>query len=392
MPHDLDQPRPIHRRQFLGLGLAALGSSWLFACGGKTEAPVVASRSAAAGKKGLIIGASRAVSPTGENGFWLGTVDFDQPEVQVAHMKMPFFGHGMVPHPIERQRLAVFEKRGRGACEVDLAVGGVTRMIETLPNREFYGHGAFSADGKLCYAAESDVEDDYVGVIALRDATTMAIIGEFPSFGSAPHDLHLIDGGRRMVVTNGGDKWGGEVLPSVTIIDVAKRSLIEKIEFDGPRINAGHVAIAQDGGLAIVSAPREGMGDGKKEIGALSLRPAGGKLVTMREPEAVTSAMISETLSVAIHEGRRLVAATTPLGNLVTFWDLDRCRHVASLEFDGPRGVVLSEDQSEFIVSYGTGKGFITRISVATLKEVPGSKPVSTVITGSHLINYRWNA
>ncbi len=386
MPAFDDRFVPISRRRFLGLVAVGGAGAWLLGCGkeGATEI--------ATGPKGLILGASRQVNRDGRSRHWLGFVDLDTPEPTTRRMALPFFAHGMVPHPVHRERLALFEKRGRGACEVDLARGAVRRMIETLDHREFYGHGAFSPDGKLCYATESDIEDDYVGVVAIRDAETMKIVGEFPTFGSAPHDCHLIDGGRRMVITNGGDRWGGAAAPSVTIIDVARQELIERIEFDTPRLNAGHVAIATDDSLAIVSAPREGMPDLEKEPGAVTLRPSGGKLITMREPADVAAKMLSETLSVAIDERRHLVGATNPAGDIVTFWDLDRCRHLGSLELENARGIVLTEDGNEFVVSYGKDDGFVVRISTETLKPVAAARPVPTVIGGSHLINYRFDA
>jgi hypothetical protein len=45
-------------------------------------------------------------------------------------------------------RVVVFEKIGPGAAEIDLKSGRVTRGIRPAQGRWFYGHGAFSPDGK----------------------------------------------------------------------------------------------------------------------------------------------------------------------------------------------------------------------------------------------------
>ena len=62
------------------------------------------------------------------------------------------------------------------------------------PDRHFFGHGAFSADGRLLYATENDYERAR-GMIGVRDATDgYRQIGEFPAHGMEPHDIALLDG------------------------------------------------------------------------------------------------------------------------------------------------------------------------------------------------------
>ena len=74
----------------------------------------------------------------------------------------------------------------------------------TKPDRHFFGHGVFSADGKLLYTTENDY-DGARGVIGVRDATDgYQQIGEFPAHGMEPHDIQLLADGRTMVIANGG--------------------------------------------------------------------------------------------------------------------------------------------------------------------------------------------
>ena len=54
---------------------------------------------------------------------------------------------------------------------------GHARRDQSDLGREFYGHGAFSPDGSTLYATESIIDEDYRGVVVVRDAKTLEEIG-----------------------------------------------------------------------------------------------------------------------------------------------------------------------------------------------------------------------
>src|SRR5690606_20220719 len=103
--------------------------------------------------------------------------------------------------------------------------------------------------------------------------------------------------------------------PNVAWVDVRDQRLRERAEIPDATINAGHLAMTSAGDLAVVSAPRAGL-DPNQSKGGVSLRPRGGPFRTVTEPREITSAMVGETLSVAVHEPTRVVGATTPLAHL----------------------------------------------------------------------------
>jgi len=336
---------------------------------------------------GLILGAAyHADKARGIELYNLCVLDMDAPDIPLTTIPMEFFGHGIVPDPVNPQLVCVFEKRGKGACEIDLKQARVTRKIETLDNREFYGHGAYSTDGKLLYCTETIVEGDYQGVIAVRDAKTHEYLGEFPSFGSSPHDCHLIDDGKVMVVTNGGGAMDGSA-PNVAYIDVANQSLIEKLEFDADYVNAGHLDITSTGKLAVVSAQRTGLP--VKSLGGISIRQ-GDILHTLTEPAKLTERLNDESLSVCINDKNGIVGATTPDGNLLSFWNIDDGSLLHYYIMQGPRGIELSLDGKYFVVSFGKGDPAeaICLIDANTLEHVQGMDLINTGITGSHLTAY----
>jgi hypothetical protein len=339
-------------------------------------------------KLGLIIGAGQHVSlKDNTRRFDLSVIDLDNPDFPVTLIPMHFFGHGITPDPVDPSLLSVFEKRGRGACEIDLRKGAVTRTITTHPDRKFYGHGAYSPDGRLLFCTETVVEGDYEGLIAVRDSKTHEYLGEFPSYGSSPHDCRLIDEGSTMVITNGGGPMNGNP-PSVTFVDVATQKLLDKLEFDRPDINAGHLDITSQGSLAVVSAQREGLSD--QLPGGITLRIAGGEFLTLKEPADILKRLLGETLSVCIHEPTGVVGATTPAGDLLTFWDLNNGELLRYYELQNPRGIELSRDGEHFVVSFGAGNPpeALSIYDAGSLEKLAGYDLAPTGITGSHLFSY----
>ena len=336
---------------------------------------------------GLLLGAGQHMQPAGgKKRFDLGVIDLDAPGCPLTLIPMSFFGHGISPHPTRPGLIVVFEKRGRGACEIDLTSGRVTRPIETVRNREFYGHGAYSVDGTLLYSAETILEGEHAGVIAVRDARTHDLLGEFPTYSASPHDCRLVDDGATMIITNGGGPMDG-IPPSVTFVDVKTEKLLEKLELDTPAINAGHLDVSGHGGLAVVSAQREGLPDSAP--GGISLRPPGGGLRTLKEPGDVIPHLTGETLSVCIHEPSGVVATTTPAANLLAFWELASGRLIRSYRIENPRGIALTRDARYFAVSFGFGTPpeAVCLFSTANLTVSPDHALAPTGITGSHVLS-----
>jgi hypothetical protein len=331
---------------------------------------------------GAILGPGRFISTdTGKMSFVLCLFDLDMDLTRTVPME--FFGHGLAQHPKEPGRGVIFEKKGPGCCEVDLRAGRVTRPITTPPHRAFYGHGAFSRDGALLFATENHLETK-TGLICVRDGKTYAEIGEFPTYGKSPHDCHLVDEGRTLVITNGGGLMGDtsdDGAPSVTFVDARSTKLLERLTFDTPRLNAGHLATTPGRDLVAISAPREGLPP--TERGGVTIRTGQGPFVTMTKPEEIVSRMVGESLSLCIVEERAVVGVTNPDGNIVTFWDMKAKRFLKKLELPAPRGFTRTLDGAYLALSYGAGT--LTLLSPQTLEPVPRHRVAKSELSGSHI-------
>ena len=102
-------------------------------------------------------------------------------------------------------RAVVFARRpGTFAVAFDLE-GKVSPTVFTSDEgRHYYGHGAFSRDGRLLYASENDIAGAR-GVIGIYNvALNYKKIGEHPSHGLGPHEIILLRDGKTLAVANGG--------------------------------------------------------------------------------------------------------------------------------------------------------------------------------------------
>ena len=332
----------------------------------------------------IIVGGGSFIDPDDRRTqrFVFSRVDLGSGEIELTDTQ--FLPHGIAIDPLNPQRIVAFQKIGVGCCELELSSHRVTRTIEPTEGRWFYGHGAFSEDGSLLYSTET-INAEQRGVIGVRDGSTLEYLGEFPTFGENPHDCHLIDAGKVLVISNGGGALGTALKPCVTWVDTQTRSLLDKQELPSERFNTGHLGLSQTEGLVVVSAPRKGLTE--KDLGAVSLRRNDERLQTMAEPATVTSRMFGEALSVAIHEPSGIAAVTHPGGNMVTFWSTRTAALLKVLELPFARGVTLTRDGENFIVSYGATADII-RVAPDTLAPVRSSNISQSYLSGSHVFNW----
>lgn len=332
---------------------------------------------------GVLIGGSAYLrASTREQVFALDLLDLER--LALRTIDLGFLAHGFCTKPGHETTAALFEKRGPHAAVVELLTGDV-RTIDAGPGHAFYGHGAFSPDADELFGVEIDTRT-HEGVLRVRDAETWEVTGEIPTGGKNPHDARILDE-RTLVVTNGGGEIGTPAAASVAFIDLRSRRVTERVFLSDPALNAGHVAIAKDGSIAVVSAPRDGLPAGS--VGGLSLRSAGetGSLQRMREPADLMTRLVGESLSVAVHEATGVVAATHPFAHRMSLWSLAEKRLLRAFELESARGVTLTPGGALFAVTHGN-QGSLSLLDPTTLDFVVGQTMEIGRFTGSH--TYAW--
>jgi uncharacterized protein len=335
---------------------------------------------------GTVLGGTRGETQAGSV-FTLDAVDTVACKVQ--RVSFDFLAHGIAFDPRLASRLATFEKRGPGGAVVNVAPDGaltVERRVLPSPGRRFYGHAAFSGDGKQVFVVESDLAS-HQGVMTIREGQTLALRGEFPTYGADPHDCVLLEDKRTLCITNAGGTLGSNDDACVTLVDSVTHKLVQKFSFGDPKINAGHVAIRADKSFAVVSAPRAGL-DVNASVGGITLRSAPNRPERMRSPKALTEKeLIGESLSVCIMQDTVIV--TTPEANLITFWSLKHGKLLGRLSLEFPRGVLAAPEKGSVLISYGRRMPCLAAVNLEAREVMPEIRLPEGVCSGSHLYAYQ---
>jgi hypothetical protein len=296
-----------------------------------------------------------------------------------------FLLHGWAIPPDNPEWVFFFEKEGPHAALFDRSSLQRVKTIVPHGGRNFYGHGAIARNGAWLLSTES--EPNGRGAIGIRDTRTLDYLGEFPSYGHNPHDCHLIDEGRTLVVSNGGGKVGEDEAPNVAYIDVASQKLLHRHSMPDARFNTGHVAPLPAHRAVVVSAPRRGLD--AKHLGAVSFCDQTSELTLWHAPERLTPPLLGEALSVLALPERNLAVISHPTPGWVTLWRLDSGQFLRALPVPAARGLALARDGQHIWVSYSVdGKLLLGKIDF--LKEDARVEPAipQSMLAGSHILNY----
>lgn len=147
-------------------------------------------------------------------------------------------GHDIALHLPSRRAVAFARRPGSFAVAFDIDGLREPTVFSPADDRHFYGHGTFSADGRLLYVTEND-DDQGRGVVGIYDvAARFRRIGEFESYGIGPHEALLLRDGRTLAIANGGLDTTAEtgrqnlnvttMQPSLAFINVNTGDLIER--------------------------------------------------------------------------------------------------------------------------------------------------------------------
>ncbi|MHA7775853.1 DUF1513 domain-containing protein [Roseibium sp. M-1] len=346
--------KPLSRRSFL----AALGGlATLPAFTRSTLAESLLSRDALEGVP-LFVSAYKL-----ENGDY-GVGIFDDLGQVLARISLPGRGHGAAVSPDKTRFVAFARRPGTFAVAVRPFEDAAPQVITSEPGRHFYGHGTFSADGRLLYAVENDYATTR-GVIGVYDMSGREVrrLGEIGTHGIGPHDLMLTPDGRSLIVANGGiethpDK-GREKLnldtmtPAVVFLDIETGDLLAEHRLDASlhQLSLRHMAMDAKG-RAWVGGQYEGQeGDLPPLVGVFSRdKPP----VLSEIPGGIASGLQNYIGSVTSNASGDVIAASAPRGNRTLFWNADSGAFLGSQAIDDCCGIAPI-DEGSFLISDGNG-------------------------------------
>ena len=239
---------------------------------------------------------------------------------------LPARGHDLVRQPNGEWLVAFARRPGTFAAIFDLGGRTEPRVIAAPEGRHFYGHGAFSPDGRLLYATENDF-DAARGVIGIYDATDgFARIGEFDTFGTGPHDMALLPDGKTLVVANGGIETHPDypraklnvptMAPNLAFINAATGNLIARHTLPPAmhKLSIRHLALDHNGTVWFACQNQGDIVEPLPLIGRASVET--GAFDTFDLPLAATRALRGYVGSIEANHQTGHVAITSPRGGI----------------------------------------------------------------------------
>lgn len=294
---------------------------------------------------------------------------FDAAGARAFDIPLPGRGHGAAVHaPLA----VVFARRpGRFALAVDVRRGQVVARIAPPDDRHFYGHGVFSPDGRLLYVCENDYEKRR-GVIGLYErARGFVRVGEWPTHGIGPHDVALMSDGATLAVANGGIATHPDLprlklniptmAPSLVFLDRRDGALIaqRRLPQEFHQASIRHLSVAGDGRVAAAMQYQGPKGD---LVPLLAVSDRAGPLRMFDKPAKAIRALRQYCGSVAFDTSGAVIAASSPRGDVLTFWEAESGCHLFTAAIDDGCGVAAAGGAGQFLAS--SGRGLLFHIDV----------------------------
>lgn len=302
----------------------------------------------------------------GEKGSF-GLAGFDADGQIRYRLPLPGRGHSFARRPDGRVAVAFSRRPGDYALVFDPAAGAALNLIPAAADRNFCGHGAFSADGRLMFATEA-IGSTGDGVLGIYDAADgWKRVGEIRTHGLDPHEVRMMPDGRALVVANGGILMRADMPrlklnipdmdPSLVYLDARNGSLVQQVRpaAELRQLSIRHIAIDRRGRVA-VAMQYEGPEADPVPLVALHDAPAGAvRLDYLPIPENQRAAMRQYCGSAAMDDSGRYLAVSSPRGHRVLVWDVERPALVRVGEARDVCGIA-AQPETGFLVSNGLGR------------------------------------
>lgn len=284
----------------------------------------------------------------------------------VWQLPLPARAHGLALHgPDPHLAVAVARRPGTLAWMVDLTRGRIVRSLPAQTGRHYFGHAVFSPDGRHLLTTENDYERG-VGVIGVRDASTGQWLSEVSSHGVGPHELRFATGptpgNATLVIANGGihthpsqrrENLNPDTMaPNLARLDWGRQRLISVDQPVHHQLSIRHIDVTPRGDVA-VAMQFEGAASMRATLPTLALRRGSGLEVPAADA-STWAALGGYVGSVRSSPEGDWAVATSPRGNALVFWDLQRNRLHRPQQMADVCGVCFSPAGDEVLVSAGS--------------------------------------
>lgn len=331
----------------------------------------------------------------GEHSAGIGIIDLNTDKAY--HIPVQQRGHVMIlTSDIPDIAVMAAQRPGKISYVIDLKQKKMVKQFTSSKGYHFYGHGIFMNKGTELWMTENN-DQTAKGKVVKRSFPRLEIIGEFPTEGFAPHELKLLEGGKKLVIANGGTT-DIEVIQNTTVyrkdliqstvsyFDVEKESLISDTSCPYKNLSIRHLDVHLPSNTVITTI-KEYDSSNKKTYSPLLYQTAGGPLKAFYAPEDEIQKMNSFCLSVTVNEPMNQVGSTAPNSDLVAFWDLKEKKLIKTIKMHSPNGICHAKDGNIWIVASSTGE--VAFIDAKTLKPLRAYEGKYQGFNAFHCVNSR---
>lgn len=279
-------------------------------------------------------------------------------------LPLPDRGHAVTPRPRSSEAVVFARRPGSFAVVFDTVDGASMMQLDSGEGRHCFGHGVFSTDGRWLFSTENDIAGGQ-GVVGVRDAEDgYRRAREFPTYGTGPHDLAWLSDGATLVVANGGILTKPEtgraklnratMTPSLAYIDSRDGHLLREFRL-APELNQlsiRHLALSADDTVAI------GMqfeGDTEALVPLVGIQSGNGEIALLSAPEPALRKMNNYCGDICLDSSGRTIAASSPRGNTICFWDFATTQFLGAVALTDACGLAPLPDPDRFLITSGTG-------------------------------------
>ena len=281
----------------------------------------------------------------------------------IREVPLPARGHDLAVDRARGRAVAFARRPGTFAVAFDLFARAAPQVLLSRPDRHFFGHGAFSADGRLLFATEND-SDGVGGVIGVYDATGgYRRIGEFSCHGIGTHEAILLPDGRTLAIANGGIEthptYGRDMLnlsamePSLAFVDAATGDLLAKYDLGQElrQLSIRHMAMAADGKIWFGA---QWEGDPLETPSLVGRASHDGALSLVATPAGKLAAMKRYVGAMAASRDGSVICASAPRGGVLVYWSAETGEMLGTTAFGDSSGIAGASAKT-FVASNGEG-------------------------------------
>jgi hypothetical protein len=280
----------------------------------------------------------------------------------IRELALPARAHDLAVHAGSGRAVVFARRPGTFAVAFDIFGCAAPQVFVAQADRHFFGHGAYSADGRLLFATENDFSVGE-GVIGIYDATdAYKRIGEFPTRGVGTHEAILLPDGKTLAIANGGIEthpdYGREMLniptmdPSLAFVDLDGHLLAQyRLPRAVHQLSIRHMAVGADGKIWFGTQWEGDPLETPPLVGRASLEDG---LELVATPERELSDMRRYVGAMAASRDGTLISASAPRGGYVVHFSAETGRHVGRTEIADSSGITGYGEKS-ILASNGEG-------------------------------------